>query len=189
MTHDSISLGAGSPSPAPGRRAVPASPLATHPMNPSPPSRFNPWPYGIIAAFVVFVGGIVTLVVAATRGSNELVTRDYYEQELRYQSRVDQLARTRFWSNRITAAFDSAGRRVKVTVPREHAAAGAKGQVQLYRPSAENADHTLALTPDAEGSQTIDAATLTAGLWKVRLEWKVGADEFYADRSVVIAAP
>lgn len=152
------------------------------------PQRFNPWPYGIIAAFVLFVGGVVAFIVVATRDTNELVTRDYYEEELRYQTRVDQLARTEFWSNRISAAFEATGRRVKVTVPREHAAAGATGQVQLYRPSAASDDHTVALTPDGDGTQWIDAARLAAGLWKVRLHWRVGADEFYADRSLVIPA-
>jgi hypothetical protein len=155
-------------------------------MNRPSPSRFNPWPYGIVAAFVVFVGGVTALIVTATRDTNELVTRDYYEQELRYQTRLDQLSRTRFWSNRITTAYDSGGRRVKITVPHEHVAAGATGQLHLYRPSSAAADHSLALLPDREGNQWVDASALSPGLWKVRLEWKVGADDFFADRSVVI---
>lgn len=154
--------------------------------SPGSPRRFNPWPYGIVVAFVVFISGITSLIVAATRGTNELVTRDYYEQELRYQARVDQLTRTQFWSNRITTAYDAAGRRVKVTVPHEHVAAGATGEVRLYRPSAASADQVVALAADREGAQWIEAGGLAAGLWKVHVQWKVGADEFYADRNLVI---
>lgn len=160
----------------------------SRPDAPVPPGkRFNPWPYGIIAAFVIFASGTISLVVIASSARSELVSRDYYEQELRYQSRLDQLRRTQFWSNRISAAYDASGRRVKISVPKEHAAIGLTGSIELYRPSAANADATQALSPDREGIQWLDATPLSPGLWKVRLQWKVGTEDYYADRSLVVA--
>ena len=69
--------------------------------------------------------------------------------------------------------------------------AGATGEIRLYRPSAAGADHAHALAASRDGAQWIDAASLSPGPWKVRLSWKVGADDFYADRNLVIpgAAP
>jgi hypothetical protein len=41
---------------------------------------------------------------------------------------------------------------------------------------------------DPGGTQRISTAELRPGLWKVRVQWKVGGNEFYLDRSIVIPA-
>lgn len=153
------------------------------------PRRFNPWPYGIIAAFVVFISGIVAMIVAASADRVDLVSRDYYEQEIRYQGRVDQLRRTQPFADQIGVTFDEATRQVRIQLPRAHASAGATGTVEFYRPSQATDDHAHPMVVDGEGRQTIPVAELASGLWKVRLGWSAGGLDYYADRELVIAAP
>lgn len=152
----------------------------------APSSRFNPWPYAILAAFAVFIAGTITLIVVASADRSELVAADYYEQEIRYQDRVDQLRRTLPWESKIAASFDPASRSVRITLPREHATLGAQGRVELYRPAGAGEDRTVPLALDAEGRQEIPGAGLATGRWRVRLHWEVGADTFYADRDLAV---
>lgn len=151
-------------------------------------SRFNPWPYAIIAAFALFIAGTITLIVVASADRSDLVAADYYEQEIRYQGRVDQLRRTLPWESKIAVAFDPGSRSVRIALPREHAALGAQGRAELYRPSGAGEDRTVPLALDAEGRQEIPGTALATGRWRVRLHWQVGGDTFFADRDLVVTA-
>ncbi len=148
-------------------------------------ARFNPWPYGILAFFAVAISATVWLIVLACREPNQLVAADYYDQEIRYQTRVDQEARTRVWESQISATHLPEPGVVVIGLPVEHVA-GATGFIDVYRPSAAGADRRIVLALDGNGRQAVPSREWTPGLWKVRLQWKVGGEEFYAERKVVI---
>ncbi len=146
----------------------------------------NLWPYGIAAAFGLFLAGTAGLIVLAAFHRPELVTADYYEQELRYQQTYDSRARTAALGAEAAVTFDEAARRIRVTLPPRHAALRPAGAIHLYRPAAASADRRVALAPDAEGRQELDARDLAPGLWRIRVEWTV-ADEAYAlERQLVL---
>ncbi|MBI5775004.1 MAG: FixH family protein [Verrucomicrobia bacterium] len=146
----------------------------------------NPWPYAITAWFVVFISGIVAWVAFAMRQSSELVRSDYYEHEIRYQQQIERLGRTQPVAAQATAAYDPVQQRITVTVPDGHAAR-ATGVIHFYRPSDAKLDRRLPLNVDTAGTQTMDAKALRPGLWKVRVQWKVGGEEFFFDRPILIA--
>ena len=50
----------------------------------------NPWPYAIIAWFVIFITAMTVWAVVATRNSMDLVRKDYYEEELRHQQQIER---------------------------------------------------------------------------------------------------
>jgi hypothetical protein len=156
-------------------------------MTPSPsPTRWQSWPLGIVAAFVIFIGGTLALIVVAVANRTDLVAADYYEQEIRYQGRIDELERTRAWEPEISVALDARTREIQVTLPAVHAARGATGRLELYRPSQAGQDRWVPLALDTRGRQAITAEGLQPGLWKVRLRWKAGDEAFYAERPLVV---
>jgi nitrogen fixation protein FixH len=147
---------------------------------------FNPWPFGIVIAFAFFIAGAGVLVVLATSGRSDLVTADYYEQELRYQQRIDQIQRTRPLEGWIEIAYSPESREVVLRLPAAHAAEGAHGEVVMYRPSSKGLDRTVALAIDATGRQTIAAADLQPGFWRVRVLWQVASKDFYVERELIV---
>ncbi len=149
--------------------------------------RFNPWPVSILATFIVFICGTVGLVVLATQHRNDLVADDYYEQEIRYQARMNQLRRTEPFRDEIVAVHDSARRQLELSFP-AHLAGDATGTVQLYRPNQSTADRSFAFAATPEGRQTLPATDLAPGLWKVRLHWTYGGEEYYAERPIVVTS-
>lgn len=152
---------------------------------PAPTARFNPWPWALIGFFVVAILGTATLVLISVNHRTELVSPDYYDQEMRYQTRHDQLKRTEPWADRI-AVQHASGQGIRVQLPREHAALKATGRIELYRPSAAGADRSFPLALDAEGRQVLPTDGITPGLWKVRLQWQVANEDYYADRQLVV---
>jgi nitrogen fixation protein FixH len=148
----------------------------------------NLWPYGIIAAFALFLSGTAGLVVLACAHKSDLVSRDYYEEEVRFQSHLDRADRARNLATRASVVYDPATRRITLSFPLEPARGAARGRVQLYRPSEAGLDRQVELRVDANGVQTIDAADLKSGLWKVKVTWSAGGEDYFLDEKIVIGA-
>ncbi len=151
--------------------------------------RRNPWPYAIVAYFAVFISAMVCWAVFAIGQRQDLVRTDYYEEELRHQSQMDRVSRSASMPARIGLSDATGGRSLVIALPSAHAGRGATGSIELYRPSDSRLDQRMPLTAGVDGVQRVDAAGLRDGLWKVRVRWTVGADEFYTDRDVVVGAP
>jgi hypothetical protein len=147
------------------------------------PSR-NFWPYGIILTFVLFISGTIGLVVMACGQKTDLVSPDYYEQEIRFQSHLDRAVRTRPLAASIS--YDSAARKIRIELPKTVAAEKAVGDIFLYRPSAAGLDRHVALDSDSQGVQSIDASVLVPGFWKVRVAWTSAAEDYFLERSITI---
>jgi nitrogen fixation protein FixH len=146
----------------------------------------NLWPVGIIAAFALFVSGTAGLIVMAASQKSDLISADYYEQELKYQQRIDSLTRSEQLETKASAVFDAAQCRIVVTLPAEHVRNRLSGRIQLYRPSQAGMDRLFDLQPDASGVQTLDAAALAPGLWKARVSWTVDRKDYFIDRKIVV---
>lgn len=151
-------------------------------------SRLNPWPVSIIAFFAVAILGCGGFVAFCSRHPADLVAADYYEQEVRYQRQMERTQRANEQAQLTSVSYDAARKVIRISLPPKASPAGATGDIQLYRPSAEALDRRLKLELDGTGAQTIDAATLAPGLWQVRVSWRVGGEEYFVDKRVVIGA-
>jgi len=144
----------------------------------------NPWPLGVLLAFLIFTSGTATLVVLACSHKTDLVSADYYEQEIKYQGQLDRMERAQRLDQQASVSFDAGLKQIIISLPPEHARHNATGSIVLYRPSAAGLDRRLKLELDATGLQTINAAALRSGLWKVKVLWSVGSQEYFIDQSV-----
>ena len=156
-------------------------------MNTERKTSRNLWPIGIIAVCALFVAGTAGLVVMACSQKVDLVSNDYYEQELKFQGHIDRVERTRLTASQAAVAYDAARQCITFSLPPEQAGRTVSGSVELYRPSAAGMDHAVKLEPDAQGIQRLDASGLAPGLWKVRVSWTVEKENYYLEQKVVVA--
>ena len=115
----------------------------------------------------------------------DLVSTDYYEQEVRYQSPA-----------RFDEPFASPGGtrdrhfRSGTTVDPHYVArretGGATGGMHLYRPSDARQDRELPLALNADGMQRLDAKELSGGFWKVRVKWSSNGQEYFLEQPVIV---
>jgi hypothetical protein len=152
---------------------------------PTPPGR-NPWPLGIVAAFALFIAGTAGLIVLASFHNQDLVTPDYYEQELRHQQAMDSRDRARALEGLAAVTHDPATGFIDITLPPEHAATRPKGEVHLYRPAAASEDRRLPLALDARGHQLVNARELSPGPWRVRVTWTHEEQQFALEQKVIL---
>ena len=156
-------------------------------MNPAaalPKPAFNPWPYALIAFFTVLITVIASFVTWSLRQDMELVGADYYDQEMRFQQRIDSTRRAQAFAGQIAIVHDAG--RITVTLPAAHAAKHPAGTFHLYRPSDAKLDREMKLAVDATGTQQLAVPGLRPGLWKARVAWTVGTEEFFRDETLII---
>ena len=144
------------------------------------------WPFGILLAFILFIAGTAGLVVLACSQNTDLVSTDYYEQEIQFQSHLDQLSRARNLDSSASVIYEAATQTIKIALPLTHAQNGIAGKIELYRPSAARLDQQIPLKVDSRGSQFLPAGGLLPGLWKVRVSWNSGEKKYLIEQNVIV---
>ena len=145
----------------------------------------NPWPYAIIAWFVIFASAMAAWITFATRQNMDLVRTDYYEAEIRYQRQLDCLNRTAALRPKVAIHYSAATREIIVKLPAEHATSRPAGRIHFYRPSEAALDFEVPLAIDAQGRQRIDGRNLRAGQWKVSVGWTAAGQDYSFEQTVV----
>ena len=145
---------------------------------------FNPWPYGIILFFVLLVCCLAGVVGIAATHRESMVSENYYEQELKFQDRIDSAARAQKSGAHIQ--FAAGTRKLVVAVPAEQVARKCAGVIEFYRPSSPALDCGFPLAPGADGLQTVDVSKLAAGLWQVRVKWSAGGQDYFLEQKIKI---
>jgi len=145
----------------------------------------NLWPASIVGFFVVAIIFLVTFVAWAMRQREDLVSADYYEREVGYQQQIDSLNRSQTLAAQVVVTFDPAQPAIVITLPSDKRK-GATGKVHLYRPSDARLDREVTLALDAHGLQKVDTKDLEGGLWKVRVKWSAGGQEYFLDQPVIV---
>lgn len=139
------------------------------------------WPYGVAAAYIAFALAMAGLVVFAVRRPSDLVSKDYYRQEIEHQQRIEAERRAIADPDAPTVAVDA--RSCTVSFP---GAAPTSGSLTFYRPSDAKLDRTIPLALDANGQQAVDLAGFQPGLWRLRLEWKRNSETYYLEEVAVL---
>lgn len=137
------------------------------------------WGKGILLSIIGFVALIITMVVISVRMDGiELVTENYYEEEIKFQDQIDK-ENSALKLDREVISYDAASKTVLLDLP-----SGATGKLQLFRPSDSNLDQVLSFTAAEEGQTAIPVKNLKAGYWKIQLNWTEGGKDYYEEKKI-----
>lgn len=137
------------------------------------------WGKGILLTIIAFVGFILTLVVISVRQDDiHLVTENYYEKEIKYQDQIER-EKSAAGLDREVLVFDSQSKSMQLDLP-----VGAKGSLQLFRPSDARLDQELSLDITEVGKTTVPLDKLKSGYWRVQLTWTENGVEFYKEKKI-----
>lgn len=142
------------------------------------------WGIKITILYIGFVVLIVTMVAMTMSQKVDLVSKDYYAQELKFQDKIDQ-------SNRANALIEPlnwmvSNGKIEINFPKEFKNQKITGTINLFRPSDASLDKKIAVLSMQNGKQIISTSTLKAGVYKIQIEWKVGDESFYNEGVIKI---
>lgn len=137
------------------------------------------WGKGIVITFIAFIAIMVTMVVISVRMEGiELVTENYYEEEIKYQEQIDKEAST-LALDREALKFDGNTKALILDLP-----IGAKGTLNLFRPSDIELDQELPVEILEAGEKSVYIGDLKAGYWKVQLSWEENGESYYQEKKI-----
>ena len=138
------------------------------------------WGHGIAIFFACFVAFMLFLVVKSHQQNIDLVTENYYEQELKYQQQIDKVQNTKDLKEGVKVSHSKGS--IAIHFPKM--AESISGNVQIFRPSDARFDMESTLSPDVEGRQQIATTELPAGYYRIKINWKAGAKEYYTEEAI-----
>lgn len=144
------------------------------------------WPYAIIAVFLLFAGYIGYMVQQAARSSVDLVSPDYYQQELAYQQRMESVARTAALPAPVQLQYEASAQQLTLQLPATMAGQTIRGQLRFFRPSNQKLDFALPLQPTAGLQQHLSTARMLPGLWRVRLDFTANNHNYFVEEKVIL---
>lgn len=141
------------------------------------------WGKGIATVYILFVIATLSFVGYSFTQKVELVSDDYYAQEVAYQQRIEQTERANNLAEKIDISVDNGT--ANISFPTD--AVPQKGKIHFYHPSTSSLDKVVTLQENVDNTKTtVDIHTLPKGRWKVSVEWNSHGKEFYQESVVTL---
>jgi hypothetical protein len=144
---------------------------------------FN-WGHKLTLAFSAFVVFIFVMVYKAVNSDFQLVTKEYYKDELAYQEVIDGTNK----ANQLSAAvrIQQVGDQLIIQLPEEMKQQTVTGSIWLYCPSQDKNDRRLALTVNEAGKQTISTKEIAAANYLAKIRWRANNETYYTEQRITI---
>ena len=136
------------------------------------------WGAKIAMVYIGFMGLIATLVVGSMRQNTDLVSTNYYEQELKYQNLIDAGKNQSELSAPV--GFTVADDAVKVQFPAEFAGKGLAGTIHFYSPVQTSWDKTLKIEA-LNNEVLVKRDLLHPTTYTVKVEWTSEGKKYYQE--------
>ncbi|MDB5236470.1 MAG: hypothetical protein JWR44_3463 [Hymenobacter sp.] len=150
-------------------------------------TRRNFWPHAIIATFVLFASYIGYMVQQAMSTSVDLVSADYYQQELAYQKRMESTARTAALPAPVQVHYERATQRIRLQLPPSLAGQAVQGTLHFFRPSDQTLDFKLPFEPTGDPAlQELSTAKLQPGYWRLRMDFTAAGQQYFVEKKLSI---
>ncbi len=137
----------------------------------------------ITILYLGFVGLILTLVFMSYGHKIELVSKDYYAQELKYQDKIDAIKN----ANSLISSIDHKveGKNITLTINPELLTKDFTGSINFFRPSDSSLDVNMAMSFN-NNSQIITTDKLKHGSYKMQLTWKSDGKNYFKEEVIFI---
>jgi hypothetical protein len=135
------------------------------------------WGNKLIIVFVVFAALMATLVYKATQTKFELVSKDYYQEELRYQDKIDGAGNAALEAPLLVRLKDGS---VFLEFPELQKKSSITGEAWFYCSVDASKDKRIALNVNTFGIQQIDAKTFRKGNYVVKISYEANGKKYYS---------
>ena len=140
------------------------------------------WGKGIFLSFVLFAAFVGVLVVICVRQDVNLVSEDYYQEELAFQQQIERMQNANSLPEK--PVLSVAGQSLEVKFREfgriEH------GDVSLFRPSDARLDRRFVLQPSAGMMQRFDVSGLPKGMYHAKMRWSMNGKEYFIENPVTL---
>jgi hypothetical protein len=135
------------------------------------------WGTKITIVFIGFVILVVTMVTISVNQDFYLVEENYYEEEIAYQGKMEEISNGQEWPGAISVKQEGSTLALNF-----EGADKVKGTINFFRPSDANLDF---FTPIVE-EINIPVERFKAGNWKISFSWEAEGKKYFKEQQIFI---
>ena len=143
------------------------------------------WGTGIVLAFIVFIAFIMYFVISMNvndKYDHDLVTEDYYKQELEYQKDIDKESNSKHLEQNLIWKKTEDG--IMIIFPESLEINSISGNVFLYRPSNKQLDFETSISL-SDHNLLIPDKRLLDGRWNIKVDWQYKGKSYLFKEQIV----
>jgi nitrogen fixation protein FixH len=142
------------------------------------------WGNRLLLVFIAFAGLMSYMVYRCMQTPVELVTKEYYRDELAYQNVIDGAKKANALSKSVIVFKESD--KIVVEFPPEMKNWPLQGSILFYCAANEGRDRTVKLNIVSGGKLEIDNRLLAPGNYTVKITWNSGNSEYYSEQAFIV---
>jgi hypothetical protein len=142
--------------------------------------KFN-WGYKILIVYGLFVVGIMFLVFKSTQQKFDLVQKDYYADELKYQNVIDASQKAKDLGGELKTIRK--GGYLLIVLPEGFNHASVKGTAHLYYAADEKKD-ILKSFETSNGEFSVALMTIMSGAYTLKLDVEMNGVQYYYEQQL-----
>lgn len=147
---------------------------------------YKTWPVAIAFVYSVFVLTLIGMVIFSSRNTVDLVSDDYYQEEIAFQKQIDRVKRSRNLPDQLSCTYDQQNACIVIRFPVTPSAENIRGKIHLFRPSDAAQDKYTQIRTDSENRQILSTHNLSHGFWRIKIKWTTGQEEYFNETEVYI---
>lgn len=141
------------------------------------------WGKKVLFLYLGFAGLMTFMVIMSFRQKTDLVTTDYYAEELIFQQQIDASNNAKPFRDSIF--IKSEGDFVNIKFPSDFYS-GTSGEVYFYKASDSEYDHKFPLQLDSIGIQQFNKSTFAKGFYTLKIKWEKENKKYYLEKNIVL---
>lgn len=142
------------------------------------------WGHKVMLGFVAFAGMILYLVVQSVQTKFDLVSKEYYKDELQYQQIIDGASRANQLSQSVSVV--QADKHIVIRLPDEMKHTQVSGKLLFYCADNARKDFRMPLQVNAEAVQQINSQSFMPGNYTAKIHWESNGRQYYAEQFITI---
>ena len=143
------------------------------------------WGTGVVLAFIGFISFIMYFIITMMTDNtydHDLVTENYYKQELEFQNEINKETNAKKLAENITWKKTNKG--IVIIFPDSLQKEKITGKVFLYRPSNKQFDFETPISL-SNHNLLIPDKRLLDGRWNIKVDWKYNNKEYLFKEEII----
>lgn len=137
------------------------------------------WIWGSFIFFALFIG---TLVFVAMKQEVSLVSKNYYEEELKHNDKMHRVSNANALEAKPELSFE--GNKVKVSYAQFSQIEN--GKLTVQRPSKASLDYQFEVSTVSDSNQYFELKNWEVGLYRVGFSWSANGRDYYFEKLLVL---
>lgn len=145
--------------------------------------KFN-WGTGIAIFVGIFILFILTFVYKCTQQNIDLVSTNYYDQEIQYQKQINRLSNSSDLQTKVAVVVGIGV--VTIQFPDTFENSKLIGKIAFFKPDNAANDFEVTLKLNEKLTQQISTEKLPSGRWNIKISYVDGVKEYYSEEKILL---